>query len=64
MNQTVLRSSKQARMQAGGVSRQTLYRWVKAGILPPPTKINGRSYWKADDLEALAAKGAPKGGDA
>jgi predicted site-specific integrase-resolvase len=28
----------------GGKSTRTLYRWVKRGILPEPTNINGRNY--------------------
>ncbi len=29
---------------AGGVSSMTIWRWRKAGILPPALVINGRNY--------------------
>lgn len=31
-----------------GVSSMTIWRWVKAGILPKPDKIQGRNYWPHD----------------
>ena len=43
-------------LEAVGVSRSTLDRWIKSGKFPPPVKLNpdgGRSVaWSADDIEA------------
>jgi predicted DNA-binding transcriptional regulator AlpA len=37
-----------------GLSGMTVWRWRKAGLLPQPSKIRGRNYWKrAEFLEAL-----------
>lgn len=33
-----------------GISRQTLYNWVKCGTLPK-VKLNGRIYFKLTDIE-------------
>lgn len=41
-----------ARQSAGGVDTSTLWRWAKAGIIPPPRKINGRNYWIRGEFEA------------
>lgn len=30
------------------VTTRTIDRWVQSGLLPEPTKINGRKYWPAD----------------
>jgi len=30
---------------AGGISRMTLWRWLRAGIVPAPIVIRGRRYW-------------------
>jgi len=35
-----------------GVVDRTLDRWVKAGILPEPMRINHRRYWDSDEVEA------------
>jgi predicted DNA-binding transcriptional regulator AlpA len=34
-----------------GICERTLDRWVEAGALPPPVKIQGRKYWLADELD-------------
>lgn len=36
-----------------GVSTRTLDRWVKAGIIRSPIKINHRKYHRAEDVEAI-----------
>jgi predicted site-specific integrase-resolvase len=36
-----------------GVSTRTLDRWVKAGIIRPPIRINQRKYHRAEDIEAI-----------
>lgn len=50
-------SSATARKLAD-VSLMTIWRWVKADILPEPLNIRGRNYWRRGEyLAALAAKG-------
>jgi len=34
-----------------GVCDQTLYRWVRTGVLPAPMRINGRKYWSEAEVE-------------
>ena len=50
---------------AGGVTRMTVWRWVKAGILPAPTVIRGRNYWRKSQILAAIENamdgGAPDG---
>ena len=36
-----------------GVCDKTLDRWVTNGVLPVPTRIRGRKYWREDELEAV-----------
>jgi len=48
---------------AGGVSRMTLWRWREAGIIPAPTVIRGRNYFRRGAfLAALAAAGSETAG--
>ncbi|NVZ11374.1 hypothetical protein HW932_19165 [Allochromatium humboldtianum] len=46
----------------GNVSDMTIWRWRRAGLLPEPTNIRGRNYWRARDVHAvlnrLMAQGA------
>lgn len=45
------------RAALGGVSRMTVYRWVKRGILPPPTRLGPRlNGWEVSALRAAMAK--------
>ena len=37
-------SDPELRRIAGGITPMTIWRWRKAGILPPPLVINGRNY--------------------
>lgn len=41
------------RRELGDVSSMTVWRWQKSGILPKPSKINGRKYWKKSEIEAV-----------
>lgn len=50
--------SRTVRRMFGDISPMTLWRWQQKGLLPEPRKINGRSYWDADAVDALAS-GAP-----
>jgi DNA-binding transcriptional MerR regulator len=33
------------------VTDRTIDRWLAAGILPPPMRINGRKYWDEKEIE-------------
>ena len=39
-----------------GIGRTSLYRYIKQGLLPPPTKLNKTSLWKAEDVETFFKK--------
>jgi predicted DNA-binding transcriptional regulator AlpA len=40
-----------------GISRATLWRWVKNGTLPAPVKFGARlNVWKPDQIEDFIAK--------
>jgi DNA-binding transcriptional MerR regulator len=54
--QNKLRKWEPARETAArlGVCTKTVDRWVEAGILPEPTRINGRKYFDAG-VEPVAA---------
>jgi predicted site-specific integrase-resolvase len=43
-------NSKAAKMR--GVSTRTLDRWIAAGLIPKPEKINGRKYHRVGDILA------------
>ena len=38
------------------IHRVTPWRWVQAGKLPKPIKMNGSTRWKLADIEAWEAK--------
>jgi predicted DNA-binding transcriptional regulator AlpA len=41
------------------VSRRTIWRWVKDGILPPPLAITRRiRLWRRSDIEAIIERAA------
>jgi predicted DNA-binding transcriptional regulator AlpA len=46
-------SSRTARAELGDVSDMTIWRWIKAGVLPQPIKINKRNYWPASAIERV-----------
>jgi len=41
---------------AGGVSSMTIWRWRKAGILPPPLVICGRNYSHKSVIDTALAR--------
>jgi len=41
---------------AAAISRATAYRWVKQGLLPPPTKQYGAALWDAKTVRELLAR--------
>lgn len=53
MNTDKLVSSTTVRRELGDVSEMTIWRWVKAEILPAPIKINKRNYWPASAIERV-----------
>ncbi len=55
-----LLSSRQLRELAGEVSDMTLWRWVKAGIIPKPIKINGRNFWPKHETISSLKNGGVK----
>lgn len=36
-----------------GVTKMTLWRWQRNGLLPKPTRIAGRNYWPANTVEKV-----------
>ena len=38
------------------ISDPTLYRWTKAGLLPPPEYLNGVRVWRQSVIEAAEQK--------
>ena len=56
-------NSSEARRLAGNISGMTLWRWGRAGVIPPPLRIRGRNYWRRDEfihsLDAAAARCTP-----
>ena len=48
-------SDSELRRIAGGITHMTVWRWRKAGILPPALVINGRNYSRKSVIdEALS----------
>jgi len=43
-------------MRRYGISEDTLDRWLKRGLLPPPIRIRGK-LWRPEDLEAMEEAG-------
>lgn len=53
-----------ARVRAGGISRATLYRWTKSGLVPPPIVVNNQNFRVAKDFDnALLELGLTSNGD-
>lgn len=46
----------QLRRLVGNVSSMTIWRWRKAGILPPPLVIRGRNYSHKSAIDAALAR--------
>ncbi len=42
---------KQLREKLGGRSRSSIYRDVKCGRLPQPTKVGQNLYWREDEID-------------
>ena len=39
-----------------GIAPVTLWRWTRAGKLPPPVYLRGRKYWVLADVEAAETR--------
>lgn len=37
-----------------GVARSTIWRWLDAGLIPPPRRIGGRTLWCREEVELFA----------
>jgi hypothetical protein len=46
-----------------GVSTRTLDRWIVAGIIPRPERINGRKYHQLHDIERIKMHSSASIGD-
>lgn len=46
------------RLELGGISYTTLWRWERDDVLPPPVRIRGRKYWRRSTIRNLALNGA------
>ena len=42
-------------------SQNTVDKWVKDGILPPPVKRGGKLMWKWSEVDAWLSDGSPGG---
>lgn len=51
MTQPLLYKDATARERAGGISRATLFRWTKQGIVPAPIVINNTNFRVAEDFD-------------
>jgi predicted site-specific integrase-resolvase len=49
---------KRQKAEQCGVSVRTMDRWIAAGIMPQPLKINGRDYFPDDVMPLPMAKSA------
>ena len=53
MHQIYRRTDLEKRL---GISRSTIYAWMKAGAFPPPVKLGQRAIgWRASDIDAWLA---------
>lgn len=57
MNENIYKSDKQL-AERFSVSRMTIWRWVKTGVLPKPHKFGGTTRWKLSEVEQHMAGGA------
>ena len=37
-----------------GVHRSTVWRWLDAGLIPPPRRVGRRTLWCRDEVELFA----------
>ncbi|HPB77060.1 MAG TPA: hypothetical protein PLY96_17640 [Chromatiaceae bacterium] len=49
-------SDPELRRIAGGVTPMTIWRWRKAGILPPALVLNGRNYSRKSAIDAALSR--------
>mgnify|MGYP001767622208 FL=1 len=53
-------SDPELRRIAGNVTPMTIWRWRKAGILPPALVINGRNYSRKSAIDKALAEAIQK----
>lgn len=46
----------QLKRLAGDISDMTIWRWRRAGLIPEPSNIRGRNYWRSGDVRAFLAR--------
>ena len=51
-----LMSATAVRELFGGISQMTLWRWQRAGVLPPPIQIRKRNFWPQETIATIYAK--------
>ncbi|KGE04546.1 helix-turn-helix transcriptional regulator [Pseudohaliea rubra] len=51
-----LLSASQVCQELGGITRTTLWRWRREGLLPEPVTMRGRNYWRASVIEQVKGK--------
>jgi len=56
--QETLVSAAEARKQLGGICKMTECRWRHRGILPQPTRIGNRNFYKRSDIDRIISEGA------
>jgi len=49
-------SDPELRRIAGGITSMTVWRWRKAGILPPALVLNGRNYSRKSEVDQALAR--------
>ena len=55
MNQKALLTAQEV-AEYFGVTRQTVYNWIKSGLLPEPIKLGRLSRWRLVDIEQRLEK--------
>lgn len=45
-----------ARQRVGGISRSTLHRWTKQGLVPAPIVVNGQNFRLASAFDEAVLK--------
>lgn len=43
-----------------GVSKKTIQRWTKAGVMPLPHRVNGRPRWQRAVITEWVSLGCPR----
>jgi len=52
-------NSAEVRRVFGDISHTTLWRWERDNVLPQPTRIRNRKYWRRSEIIALSDSCVP-----